>query len=131
MIGREAEEGAEPEQLLLGAGLAGRSGLRHRVPDARVQVEHDLVEDLLLAREVEVERPLPHARRFGDFHDRRVVVAELGEDPLSGVDQPPAGALATCGQRLHRTSSSSSDLTTLSSAFRGSASTKRTPRGTL
>src|SRR5215216_4825947 len=97
----------------------------------RVQVEHDLVEDLPLAREVEVERSLADAGRLGDLHDRGVVVAELGEDPLGCFEQLLAGALAPCGQLLHRASSSSSDLTTLSSAFRGNDSTKRTPFGTL
>ena len=131
MIGREAEERAEAEQLALGAGRALLGSLGHRVANARVQVEHDLFEDLLLAREVEVEGALADARRLGDLHDRGVVVAELGEDLLGGLEQLLAGALAARGQRLHRTRSSSSDLTTLSSALRGSDSTKRTPRGTL
>ena len=58
MLGREAEERAEPEELLLDArGGVGRR-LRDRAPDAVVEVEDELVEDLLLSAEVEVEGAL-------------------------------------------------------------------------
>ena len=62
MLRGEAEERGEAEPLHLGARRALRRGLRHRLAHAVVQVDDELVEDLLLAREVEVEGALPDAR---------------------------------------------------------------------
>ena len=82
----------EAEFLDLGAGAPGAGAFGHRVSDAGVQVADELVEDVFFAREVEVEGALGDACRLGDLHDRRVVVAELGEDMLRRLEQPPAGA---------------------------------------
>ena len=87
MLRGELEVAAEAEQLRLEPRLPLRRRLRHRVADAAVQVAHELVEDLLLRREVEVERALRDAGRLGDLHDRRVVVAELAEHVLGRVEQ--------------------------------------------
>jgi hypothetical protein len=85
----------------------------------------------LLAREVEVEGALADAGRLGDLHDRGVVVAELGEDPLGRLQQLLAGALAAGGQLLHRHELQQLGLDDLVERVPGSDSTKRTPRGTL
>ena len=98
MLGGEAEEGREAQLLLLDAreALLGRFG--HRLADTVVEVDHDLVEDLLLAREVEVEGALADPGGLGDLDDGRLVVAELGERVLGGCEQPLAGPLAALRQ---------------------------------
>ena len=105
MLGGEAEEGSKAEQLALRARRSLRGGLCHRPADAGVQVEHELVEDPLLAVEVEVEGALTDARGLGDLDDRGVVVAVLGEDALGRLDQLLARALAPCGQLASRAGS--------------------------
>src|SRR4051812_7466823 len=137
MLGREAEVAAEAEPLGLDPVAALRRSLLHRLPHARVQVADELLEDLLLGREVEVERPLRDPGRLGDLDDRRVVEAELREDLLRRVEQPAAGleplrlerAAVRSGQRHASTRSSS--FSTLFMPERGSASTNRTSFGTL
>ena len=57
MLRGEAEEAPKPSSSAPRASCPARRP-RHRVPDAGVEVEHDLLEDLLLAREVEVEGAL-------------------------------------------------------------------------
>jgi len=48
--------------------------------------QHELTEELGFAREVDVERPGRHAGRAGDVGDRSVVVPNLAEVPLCGVE---------------------------------------------
>ena len=89
MLRREAKERREAEELALGSRPALRRGFGHRLPDSMVQVEDELVEDLLLVREVEVERALPDAGGLGELHDRGVVIAELCEHLLRSLEQAP------------------------------------------
>src|SRR3954449_3648400 len=84
VLGREFEVPLEAEDLLLDAGRPLLRLLGHRVADAPVQIADELVEDFLLRCEVEVERPLSHARRLGDLHDRGVV--EVAEHLLGRGD---------------------------------------------
>src|SRR5204863_8503876 len=136
-----AEEGAEAEQLGLEPRAALSRPLLHRVTHPLVEVAHELVEHGLLRVEVEVEGALRDARRLGDLDHRRLVVAELAEHLLGGVEQPapriqpaprerPAG-----GVRQHVghavTACRSSLLTTLPSELRGSSPTSWTLFGTL
>src|SRR5690348_2654206 len=99
MLGCEAEVRAEPEQLRLEPRRAAGRRLLHRVAHTPVQIADQLVEDVLLRREVEIERPLPDAGRLGDLDDRRVVVAELAEDALRRLEQPVARLETTRRQR--------------------------------
>ena len=62
MLGGEAEERGKAEALHLGARRALRRCLGHRLADAVVEVDDELVEDVLLAREVEVEGALRRRR---------------------------------------------------------------------
>ena len=90
--------------------------------------------------------PCADAGRLGDLHDRRVVVAELGEDVLGRLEQPPPGrARRACDSAARRRRSErrrrsrgpppararSSSFCTLFIADRGSSSTNRTAFGTL
>ena len=61
--------------------------LAHRAADAPVQVTHQLLEDRLLRVEVEVVRAGRDTCRLRELHDRRLVVPELAEDALGGVEQ--------------------------------------------
>src|SRR6202000_1402555 len=79
-----------------------RRSLRHNAPDPRVEVLHQHVEDILLALEVQVERPLGDPGDRGDLHDGRVVVTEAGEDLLRGLQQPAAGTRSLLAERLAR-----------------------------
>src|SRR5207249_2539584 len=97
---RELEVAPKAEQLRLGARAAALRARGHRVPHAPVQVAHELFEDLLLAREVEIERALRDSGGFGDLHDRRLVVAELGEDVLRGFEQASASRRAATRELL-------------------------------
>src|SRR5439155_12405185 len=127
--------------LLIDARLTSSRGLLHRVAHARVQVAYELVEDLLLRREVEIEGPLPHTGRFGDLHDRRVVIAELAENGLGGLEQPEPGfdsargEGATVGTGNHvghcATSETRSCFWIFPRPLRGISATKRTEAGTL
>src|SRR4051812_11454257 len=107
--------------------------------DPLVQVADELVEDLLLAGEVEVEGALRDPGRLGDLHDRGVVVAGLCEAVLGGVDQTAARGLALLrerppvdGGRQHLGhATTSSDFCTLPIEFRGSSSTRWNDFGTL
>src|SRR5919204_3131353 len=94
VLGGEAEERLEAEAFGFGARPPARGRLLHRVAHAAVEILDELVEDPLLAREVEVEGPVRDARGLGDLDDRGLVVAELGEDLLGGLEQPRTGALA-------------------------------------
>ena len=69
------------------------------MPHAAVQVANELVEDLLLALEVEVEGALRDACGLGDLHDRRLVEADVGEDLLRRLEQAASRAHATAGER--------------------------------
>ena len=96
----ELEVAHEPEQLGLGARAPVLGADGHRAADAAVQVADELLEDLLLAREVEVERPLRDAGGLGDLDDRRVVIAELGEDALGRLEQALARRRAAARELL-------------------------------
>src|ERR1700730_4677556 len=61
------------------------------MPHSTVEVLDGLIEDFLLAREVQVEGPRCDARRLDDLDDRRVVVAELSEHMLGRLDEACAG----------------------------------------
>src|SRR6266516_981774 len=141
MLSGEAEVRAEAEQLRLEARRALRRRVLHRVADPPVQIAHELVEHVLLRREVEVERALADACRLGDLHDRGLVVAELAEDLLRGLDQtgsrldaaraecPAVGAEDDVG---HRTASVTRPCFWIfPRLFRGTSATKRTDFGTL
>src|SRR3954469_11737745 len=99
--------------------------------DTGVQVADELVEDLLLAREVEVEGALRDAGRLGDLHHRGVVIPRFGEALLRRVDQAATGRRALLRERApvdrgggdFRHALTSSDFCTLPRAFRGSSST--------
>ncbi len=102
VLGGEAEEAREARALRLQP--RGRAGhrLRHRVPHAPVEVDHESLEDRLLAVEVEVERAEADAGALGDLDDRRLVVALLGEHDLRSLEQAPAGGLTALGERAAR-----------------------------
>ena len=61
VLRRELEIACEPEQLGLRARSATLRTGGHRMAHAPVEVAHELLEDLLLAREVQVERSLRDA----------------------------------------------------------------------
>src|SRR5215210_3210477 len=80
LIGHDAEVRAQREADLVGRAEAFVDRVEPRVEGARA-LEHRLVEQVLLGRDVGVERPLLHSERLGDLADRRAVVTLLGEKP--------------------------------------------------
>src|SRR5438477_7077251 len=138
----EVEERAEAEQLRLEPRLPPRRRLLHGLANAVVQVAHELGEDLLLRREVEIEGALADAGPLGDLHDRRLRVADVGEDLLRRLEQAPPRLHALARERAaagagddlrHResTSSRSSCFCALPMPLRGISATKRNDFGTL
>src|SRR5690349_1367053 len=72
------------------------------MPHATVQVDHEGLEDRLLAVEVQVERAEADAGALGDLHDRCLVIPLLREHLLGGFEQPAPRRLAALRQRSAR-----------------------------
>jgi len=91
--GSELGSGRPPPTL----GIACRLLHHPRRPALRCPVQ--LVQELLFAREVAVDRPLGDARLLGDLRGRRVVVAARGKQLERRSDQALPRQIRRSGPR--------------------------------
>ena len=80
-------------------GIVERSELFERLPPERVQPQVELEEDVLLAREVVVERRLRDAEPVGDLAQRGLVVALVVEELERDVEDPLPRVARAGGRR--------------------------------